>query len=263
MFWKIAASIIFCSGLCFGDSIIIGGVKFYDVVVRDSTSQYYVQIPTSGKTLNVPKSNIKPEDVTIESNATEREKLVKMWKEKNDSLPKNPTQTPLKTEVSDNQLSPEDKELLKKYSSSEEEKSNGDSFVFIDGNGVRHAQKKTNYVEVEHFNHNIPSMIEKKKKADEAAAEAEYRLKQQELQIKAAEVQNIKRMAAATEQLNRQQIQNRRPYTSDDARVPDYLRVNTQTSTYSSQNSLHQQEALQAQQDTAKSLNRIANSLNR
>jgi len=74
----------------FGDSIVIGGVMYDNVIVREGPSQYYVQIPSDGRTISVPKSDLKPEDVVISKDKQARQALLEEWGKNNAQRPKPP-----------------------------------------------------------------------------------------------------------------------------------------------------------------------------
>jgi hypothetical protein len=71
-----------------GDSIIVDGVMHDNVVVREGPSQYYVQIPSDGRTISAPKSDVKPSDVVILKDKAAREALLQEWTENNALRPK-------------------------------------------------------------------------------------------------------------------------------------------------------------------------------
>ena len=70
------------------DSIVIGGVMYDNVVVREGPSQYYVQLPADGRTLSVAKSSVNPTDLVIGKDKAERQALLDEWAQKNALRPK-------------------------------------------------------------------------------------------------------------------------------------------------------------------------------
>jgi hypothetical protein len=70
------------------DSIVIDGVMYDNVVVREGPSQYYVQIPADGRTISVPKADVKPEDVVVGKDKAAREALLEEWRKNNALRPK-------------------------------------------------------------------------------------------------------------------------------------------------------------------------------
>ncbi len=70
------------------DSIVIDGVMYDNVVVREGPSQYYVQIPGDGRTISVPKADVKPEDVVVSKDKAAREALLEEWRKNSALRPK-------------------------------------------------------------------------------------------------------------------------------------------------------------------------------
>jgi hypothetical protein len=63
----------------YGDSITVGGVEYDHVLVKESPSMYYVQIPAEGRIMTAPKSKVDPATVVM-SDAETRAELESAWK---------------------------------------------------------------------------------------------------------------------------------------------------------------------------------------
>ena len=64
----------------FADTITIDGITHEDVYVREGGTRYFVQIPSDGRTISIQKDKVKPEDVTISTDAAYREELSREWR---------------------------------------------------------------------------------------------------------------------------------------------------------------------------------------
>ena len=62
------------------DSIVVDGVTYDHVYVRESGSRYYVQIPADGRVLSVEKGKIAPGDLKLDEDKKSREALLAEWK---------------------------------------------------------------------------------------------------------------------------------------------------------------------------------------
>ena len=80
--------VLFAATWVKADSIVIDGDMYDDVVVREGPSQYYVQIPADGRTISVPKADVKPEDVVVGKDKAAREALLEEWRKNNALRPK-------------------------------------------------------------------------------------------------------------------------------------------------------------------------------
>ncbi len=65
------------------DTITIDGTKYEGVVVTQSANMYYVQVPVEGTTMSALKTDVKREDVIIESDKEKREALLAEWRANN------------------------------------------------------------------------------------------------------------------------------------------------------------------------------------
>jgi hypothetical protein len=93
MIWRILLATglaLIVASAAAGDSIVIGGVTYDNVIVRDGPSQYYVQIPSDGRTISASKSDVKPEDVVIGKDKAARRALLEEWGKNNAQRPKPP-----------------------------------------------------------------------------------------------------------------------------------------------------------------------------
>ena len=70
--------------IAFGDSIVLDGVAHSDVIVRESSTMYYVQFPKDGSIRSVRKSAVDPKDVSIKANTPARAGLKAQWRANND-----------------------------------------------------------------------------------------------------------------------------------------------------------------------------------
>lgn len=66
---------------CLADTIVINGLRYEGVYVRESALRYYVQLPQSGTSISVPKSSVAPEDVIIDEDREARKALLQAWKD--------------------------------------------------------------------------------------------------------------------------------------------------------------------------------------
>jgi len=71
--------IMMISGNSSGDSITVDGKTFTDVLIYKSPSKYYVKIPKTGKTMNVPLDSVSEDDVSINDDPYYRDKLKAMY----------------------------------------------------------------------------------------------------------------------------------------------------------------------------------------
>jgi len=68
------------AGVCWADSLISNGKTFENVCIRESASMYYVQVPSDGSVFSVPKSDVPAKDVSISTDAAQREALRQEWR---------------------------------------------------------------------------------------------------------------------------------------------------------------------------------------
>jgi len=64
------------------DTIVVNGVVYDGVYIREGRECYYVQLPEVGGTLSFAKSGVRPEDVRICADENAREALLETWREK-------------------------------------------------------------------------------------------------------------------------------------------------------------------------------------
>lgn len=76
---SIACVATLCVLPCFGDSITINGTEYTSVLVTESPSLYYVQMPSDGRVITAAKSEVDPASVII-SEEIQRESLELAWK---------------------------------------------------------------------------------------------------------------------------------------------------------------------------------------
>lgn len=62
------------------DAIDVKGVTYDNVYIRESSAFYYVQVPSTGRVLNVRKADTPPESVTLTKDRAKRAALLKQWK---------------------------------------------------------------------------------------------------------------------------------------------------------------------------------------
>lgn len=78
----ILLSPIFLTALCaFPDSIVIDGMAYEDVYIRETENMYYVSVPAEGKTIAARKAKVGPEDVVIAEDEAARARLLAVYKE--------------------------------------------------------------------------------------------------------------------------------------------------------------------------------------
>ena len=65
------------------DSITIGDETHENVLVRESSSRYYVQFPETGETTSVAKADVAPDAVSITLEGIERDAIHEQWKANN------------------------------------------------------------------------------------------------------------------------------------------------------------------------------------
>jgi hypothetical protein len=87
--WMLTGIAMLCvAGWAFCDSIVVDGVAYDNVIVKESKSQYYVQLPLDGRTICAAKSDVKKEDVLITKDKAARQALVNEWEKMNALRPK-------------------------------------------------------------------------------------------------------------------------------------------------------------------------------
>lgn len=78
----ICAFVVFAAAqAAWSDSITANGRTYTDVYLREGPSMYYIQVPADGSVLSVPKTSVRPEDVSL-TEGSERDALLVAWKEK-------------------------------------------------------------------------------------------------------------------------------------------------------------------------------------
>jgi hypothetical protein len=75
---------LLAAAVCCADSITVDGKAFQNVLIRESESMYYVQLPSDGSVFSVPKSEIQAGDVSISGDAAQRDALRREWVRKHD-----------------------------------------------------------------------------------------------------------------------------------------------------------------------------------
>ncbi len=81
--WQVSGMVAFLTlaGAVSADTITVKGVVYKDVYVRESDSRYYVQLPREGRTISVARAEVKPDSIVLTADDTEREALLKQWKD--------------------------------------------------------------------------------------------------------------------------------------------------------------------------------------
>lgn len=72
------------------DTITVDGVTHSDVFVRPGGAMYYVHVPADGSLFTVPRKSVKPEDLKLTLDKTERRALLQSWQSKLPSAPPGP-----------------------------------------------------------------------------------------------------------------------------------------------------------------------------
>lgn len=62
------------------DTIVVKGVIYEDVYIREGRECYYVHLPEIGGTLSFTKSDVRPEDVRVCADENAREALLETWR---------------------------------------------------------------------------------------------------------------------------------------------------------------------------------------
>lgn len=76
-------------GLCcvsWADTITVDGVRYEHVIVRESGTRYYIQLPQEGRAFSVSKARVAAEDVVLSANPSARDALVEEWNARNTEL---------------------------------------------------------------------------------------------------------------------------------------------------------------------------------
>ncbi len=68
-------------GLAYADAITINGQRLDNVLITKTSSFYYVQLPTEGRTLNFPIDSVEPGSVSINKDSFYRDKLKQQYSE--------------------------------------------------------------------------------------------------------------------------------------------------------------------------------------
>ncbi len=72
------------AGAVLADAIVVDGVAYKNVYIRESDSRYYIQLPREGRSFSVSKDRVAPSDVFINPDRDAREALLREWKENRD-----------------------------------------------------------------------------------------------------------------------------------------------------------------------------------
>ncbi len=91
----VAFSFLGLAPLAFPDSVVANGKRYENIYLGTSADSYYIQDPTDGSMLTVPKSAVKDQDIQITPDREERRKLREQWRLRQmnktiDSLPPAP-----------------------------------------------------------------------------------------------------------------------------------------------------------------------------
>lgn len=82
------------------DSIRIDGQVYENVYVREGNAVYFVQTPTDGKVLSIPKERVVPNDIVLTPDPAQRKAILEAWKAQNVKLrgiqPSEPQSVPLR-----------------------------------------------------------------------------------------------------------------------------------------------------------------------
>ena len=70
------------------DSIVVDGMAYTGVYIRESPSTYYVQIPEQGSVRHVSKSAVESGDVVFSESEEERAALLALWRRNNEAQDK-------------------------------------------------------------------------------------------------------------------------------------------------------------------------------
>lgn len=69
----------------FADWIVLNGLTYRDVYVREGRSAYFVHFPDTGEVMNVPRSGVDASDLGIDKDASHRKALLDRWRTNNPS----------------------------------------------------------------------------------------------------------------------------------------------------------------------------------
>lgn len=72
------------AGAVLADAIVVDGVAYKNVYIRESDSRYYIQLPKDGRSFSVAMDRVAPTDVFINPDLDAREALLREWKENRD-----------------------------------------------------------------------------------------------------------------------------------------------------------------------------------
>ena len=75
------AALLVLPMLAQADSIVVDGVTYDHVYVRESGSRYYVQIPADGRVLSVEKDKVAADNLKVDEDKEAREALLAQWKQ--------------------------------------------------------------------------------------------------------------------------------------------------------------------------------------
>lgn len=76
-------------GLCcasWADTITVDGVRYENVIVRESGTRYYIQLPQEGRAFSVSKDKVAVRDIVLSDDPSARDALLKEWNARNAEL---------------------------------------------------------------------------------------------------------------------------------------------------------------------------------
>lgn len=85
-FIRVFSILLFLMALSFSaaaDWIVLNGMTYKDVYVREGRSSYFVHFPETGEVMNVPRAGVQDSDVGILDDAPRREALLAKWRKAN------------------------------------------------------------------------------------------------------------------------------------------------------------------------------------
>jgi hypothetical protein len=72
-------AVLSACGPAAADTITVDGITHKEVYVTESTTRYYIQVPSTGKTMSVAKTAVSPDSVEISRDETRRQALRREW----------------------------------------------------------------------------------------------------------------------------------------------------------------------------------------
>lgn len=85
-FFRVIPMLLFLMALPFSavaDWIVLNGMTYKDVYVREGRSSYFVHFPETGEVMNVPRAGVQDSDVGILKDGPRREALLAKWRKAN------------------------------------------------------------------------------------------------------------------------------------------------------------------------------------